>query len=108
MARLKLAWDVLQAVLPNARRATLGSQSVTMANSVFVRVLDWKCVWPIQACTDVHILMVFDCTGNTCVCKNGVGQTGAGCPAIGAEKGASCDAGFTINHERTKCIRTCA
>ena len=52
--------------------------------------------------------MVLDCTGNTCVCKNGVGQTGAGCPAIGAEKCASCDAGFTINHEKTKCIRTCA
>ena len=78
-----------------------------MAHSVFVRVLYWKCVWAIQACTDVHISMVLDCIGNTCVCKNGVGEVGVGCPAIGAEKCASCKAGFTINHARTKCTRTC-
>ena len=69
----------------------------------------YVCYANMQACSiDVHICVLLDSIGNTCVCKNGVGQTGAGCPAIGAEKCASCDAGFTINRERTKCIRTCA
>ena len=46
-------------------------------------------------------------TVNACTCENGVGQTGAGCPLNGAAKCASCHTGFTINDERTKCIRTC-
>ena len=44
--------------------------------------------------------MVFDYTGDVCVCKNGVGQTGAGCLVIGAEKCASCDALQVYNQSR--------
>ena len=106
-ACLKLARVVLLAVPRNARRATLGSQSATMAQSVLVRVLGFTCAGK-RVLVPMYICMVCECTGNTCVCKNGVGQTGVGCPAIGAEKCASCNAGFIINHERTKCIRTCA
>ena len=44
---------------------------------------------------------------NTCSCKNGVAQTGTGCPASGAKKCASCNTGWTINYGATKCICTC-
>ena len=49
----------------------------------------------------------FDLVANSCTCKNGVGETGAGCPAHGAVKCASCNHGFTINHAKTECICTC-
>ena len=49
----------------------------------------------------------FDCVVvNGCVCHNGVAEIGTGCTTDGASKCASCKTGFTINHERTKCIRT--
>ena len=42
-----------------------------------------------------------------CTCENGVAQLGVHCPVNGAAKCASCNSGWTINHESTKCIRTC-
>ena len=47
---------------------------------------------------------LFRNTGNLCVCNNGVAQSFAGCPANGAAKCKSCNAGWTINHAATECI----
>ena len=43
---------------------------------------------------------------NTCICKNGLPQTGVHCPVNGAAKCASCNVGFTFNQAKTECIRT--
>ena len=43
---------------------------------------------------------------NKCTCDNGVPQTGAGCLVVGAAECSSCNAGWTINRDRTECIRT--
>ena len=48
-----------------------------------------------------------DLAVNVCTCHNGVPQAGAGCPFSGAPKCASCNVGFTISHDGTKCARTC-
>ena len=44
---------------------------------------------------------------NQCKCDNGVAQTGAGCPANGAAKCAACNTGWTLSHDKTKCIGEC-
>ena len=57
--------------------------------------------------------------GNTCICSNGVAQTGADCPVNGAHNCESCNTGWTAGYDRskkkkkhyeesTKCICTCA
>ena len=45
---------------------------------------------------------------NICTCENGVAPTAASCPVNGAAECVSCNTGWTINNERTECIRTCA
>ena len=44
---------------------------------------------------------------NGCACPNSVATTGAGCPANGAAKCASCNTGFTLTHDKTQCIGEC-
>ena len=44
---------------------------------------------------------------NVCTCENGVAQLGVDCTVNGAAKCSSCNSGWTINHDSTKCIRTC-
>ena len=43
---------------------------------------------------------------NTCICANGVAETGAYCPVNGAAKCASCASGWKISADRTYCICT--
>ena len=49
----------------------------------------------------------YHCVVNTCKCLNGVAQSGVACPVAGAANCLSCNTGWTINHDRTECIRTC-
>ena len=44
---------------------------------------------------------------NQCKCDKGVSQIGAGCPINGAAKCASCNTGWTLNQDKTKCIGKC-
>ena len=44
---------------------------------------------------------------NECTCEHGVAQSGVHCPARGAAKCKSCNTGWIINRDRTKCICTC-
>ena len=44
---------------------------------------------------------------NMCTCKNGVPQLGAHCPVNGAARCLSCNSGWTISQDGTKCICTC-
>ena len=44
--------------------------------------------------------------GNVCRCENGVAQTGVGCPMHRIAKCESCNVGWTINYDKSKCIRT--
>ena len=46
------------------------------------------------------------CTANVCACNNGVAQTGECCPVNGAAKCKSCNAGWSLNHDKTKCTRS--
>ena len=46
--------------------------------------------------------------GNICTCKNGVAETGVGCPVDRTSKCMSCNTGWTINLARTACLCTCA
>ena len=62
---------------------------------------------PMTARRDCHSHLIFPCVVNGCTCHNGVGATGTACPAHGAVKCASCNAGFTLNHDSTACTRTC-
>ena len=55
-----------------------------------------------NACPCVRSLFA----ANTCTCKNGVAQTGADCSVNGAANCAFCMTGWTINHNKTECIRT--
>ena len=43
---------------------------------------------------------IFVLAGNSCECANGVGY----CSKGGIAKCAECDAGYTLNHNKTKCI----
>ena len=54
-----------------------------------------------------ELCLHFGVLGNTCICNNGVAQTGAGCLVDGDAKCASCDIGWTINLEKSECICTC-
>ena len=45
---------------------------------------------------------------NICTCENGVAPTGSGCPVNSAAKCTSCNTGWTINNQKTKCIGTYA
>ena len=54
-----------------------------------------------------YLLLFFYIVANVCICHNGIPETGAGCPASGASKCASCDLGFKLSQDCTKCIRTC-
>ena len=61
-----------------------------------------------------HTLKLSDCphsgsVANLCSCKNGQASPGdfGGCLVNGVAKCNLCDPGWTLNHERTKCIRTC-
>ena len=60
-----------------------------------------------------HSLTLSDCphsgfVANLCSCENGQASPGdfGGCLVNGAAKCNLCDPGWTLNHERTKCIRT--
>ena len=44
---------------------------------------------------------------NECTCEHGVAQSGVHCPARRAAKCKSCNTGWIINRDRTKCICTC-
>ena len=45
-------------------------------------------------------------SGNMCICYNGVAEIGPHCPVNGGAKCKSCNAGWTMNRDRTKCICT--
>ena len=93
----------------NARRATPGSQSITREQSVFVRVRAYACKKMPKYTVLVSALVSVMCyAANTCTCHNGVAQTGAGCPFNGAAKCLTCNVGWTISHDKTKCFGACA
>ena len=54
------------------------------------------------------LLLICNKTVNICTCYNGVAQTAAECPVNGILKCKSCNVGWTINHDSTKCISTFA
>ena len=89
-------------VLQDACLATLGGQSTTTAQSVFVSIY----ALPRDCNNGAVTSPIFLLAGNSCTCENGVAQTGVHCPTNGVAKCASCNPGWTINHEKTKCIRT--
>ena len=46
---------------------------------------------------------------NQCICANGTPKTGAACTGNGAAMCASCNSGFTINAQRTRCaLKVCS
>ena len=50
---------------------------------------------------------IFGLPGNSCVCDNGVAESGTRCPVNGAAKCISCYAGWILNRDRTTCTCTC-
>ena len=116
-----MAWQQpTKIVLPTAPRsvspATLGGPSTTLGRSAFVRGYVFRLKskqrkWSMRVCFDseqmtVHTCSCFHSAANVCTCKNGVAQTGEGCPVDAMAKCQSCHIGWTLNHAKTDCIRT--
>ena len=110
----KLARAVRPTVLQSVQRATPGGPSAMTRPSAsvsarFERVYEYAQYRahsePLTAifCTFIR----FHLAVKVCTCHNGTPQAGAGCPASGASKCASCNLGFTLSDDCTKCIRTC-
>ena len=93
-------------MLPSASRATLDGQSTSPTPSASVSAaISCGCKQGRLCCNELRLHCRF--LGNTCICSNGVAQTGAGCRVDGDAKCASCDVGWTINHDQTQCKCTC-
>ena len=99
----------LRMVLRSARRARLGLLSTMNELSASVRIHTSAYARTLERVLRVCDVVFSDCLANTCTCKNGVPElAGPHCPVNGAASCLACNTGWTISHDRTKCIGACA